>query len=797
MNSSVTTKLHRAWRPARIGIALLLIAAPMISTILLSAGIARATEVVLDDGRKLKGAMAPIASMANVPKVPDPETGGPIRMILMVDDELRRTFVPKRQVREVLPDAAAPMVERFNIKQRIPSGGRMVKSIGPIVRIEPFDDFGRRIFTFNAPSGPIDVIQGVTLITPEWTKVEGITHMWDMRMATTAIPPETLRSIILKQIDPKDIEQRKKIARFYLQCDQYKQAGAELKQMLKDFPGNAQLAEDLTPMLRLLKQMTARRILTELKLRKEAAQHRLVYDMLQKFPSDNVSGEILSEVSEILDYYNKTVKIGQDVLDQLDQLAGQITDRQAMEEFAPIREEIGREMNINTLGRFASFRQYLSDPQLTAEEKLAYGISGWLIGSDEATPKLPVALSLYRVRNLVRDYVNEPIKLQRASIYSTIRSLEGASPKYVAALLKNMKPVMPLPPQVDHQRYPGLYLNEVEVMSKEAPVKYLVQLPPEYDPYRKYPTIISLHGVRTTPQHQIDWWAGAAMPGGWRNGQASRQGYIVIAPNWTVGHQSKYGYTQREQLAVIGTLQDACRYFSIDTDKVYLTGHSIGGDAAWDIGLAHPDLWAGVIPIVAQADKYVARYWENARYVPFYFISGEMDGLARSNNARDWDRYLRGGFDVTIVEYLGRGHEHFSDDVIRAFDWMGRKRRNFFPREFECVSMRQWDNRFWWVEMSGYPPRGHIHPAQWPPPAGTHPTQIKAKLTDNNGIYISSASSSLKIWLTPDMVNFDRRVSIKVNAGRTTGGEPDLLVMLDDVMRRWDMIHPFWAVAED
>ena len=111
--------------------------------------------------------------------------------------------------------------------------------------------------------------------------------------------------------------------------------------------------------------------------------------------------------------------------------------------------------------------------------------------------------------------------------------------------------------------------------------------------------------------------------------------------------------------------------------------------------------------------------------------------------------------------------------------------------------MRQWDNKFWWIEMEGYPPRGHIHPAQWPPPAGTQPTRIKAKLTDNNGIYIRSASSSLKVWLTPDMVNFDRRVSITINARRATGGEPDLMVMLEDVRRRWDLIHPFWAVAGD
>jgi hypothetical protein len=67
----------------------------------------------------------------------------------------------------------------------------------------------------------------------------------------------------------------------------------------------------------------------------------------------------------------------------------------------------------------------------------------------------------------------------------------------------------------------------------------------------------------------------------------------------------------------------------------------MGGDAAWDIGLAHPDLWAGVLPVVATADKYVSRYWENGRGLPMYFVAGELDGNRITKNARDLDRYFR------------------------------------------------------------------------------------------------------------------------------------------------------------
>ena len=41
--------------------------------------------------------------------------------------------------------------------------------------------------------------------------------------------------------------------------------------------------------------------------------------------------------------------------------------------------------------------------------------------------------------------------------------------------------------------------GEVPGIDKEPNVPYFVQLPPEYDPYRRYPTIVTLNGAGTTP----------------------------------------------------------------------------------------------------------------------------------------------------------------------------------------------------------------------------------------------------------------------------------------------------------
>lgn len=763
----------------------------------MAAGPASASQVLLRDGRTLQGRLGLVDSLADQPGSADPRVG-PLRRILFTNDDLRRTFVSKRQVQKYLEDEGQ-LQEKFTVHQKILRSGRSVRSVGPVIEIQPFDEFGRRIFTFNTVAGPVNVIQGITLITPQWSKVEGLNYIWDMRIATSSIPRDILHKILIKQIDPKKIEHRKRIASFYLQSERYQQAREELEAILKDFPDHPEIKQQLTPTIRALRQMGAQQLLKELRLRRGAGQHRLVMEKLKVFPSEGVAGEILQEVREMVQEYDTLDARGKETLEQFDAELAKIKDTALRKRIEPIRKEIFAELNINTLGRMASFRQNVGNPGLGPREKLSYAISGWLLGANAAIEKLPVALSLYNVRGLVRQYLNEPVKLNRVRILESLRSEEGAAASLVAGLIAQMKPAVDPPPPVSPKQ-PGYYAGEAPGLANGPPVRYLVQLPPEYDPYRRYPTVVTLNGAGTTAALQIDWWAGGWTKEGWRSGQASRHGYIVIAPEWTTEHQKKYGYSAREHDAVLSSLRDACRRFAVDTDRVFLSGHSIGGDAAWDIGLAHPDLWAGVIPIVAQADRYCARYWENAEQLPFYVVCGELDGAKLTRNARDLDRYLHRGYNCTVVEYLGRGHENFYEEILRIFDWMGRFRRDFFPREFLCKTMRPWDDYFWWVELDGMPPRSMVDPANWPPPRGTQPVEVKARITDNNGLNVTAGAGEVTVWLSPEMLDFEQRVNIVVNSQRVHASDrfvkPELETLLEDVYGRGDRQHPFWAKIE-
>lgn len=781
-------------RPRPLGVAAIL-AIGVLSTFL--AAECRAAKVTMKDGRVLEGQMGEADGVAEDPNNPSVAAGPvDVKRLLVFDDGWRRIFVPRKQVAPQAPVPSNQNEERIEVKQNVARAGRYMGTVGPILKITPFDEFGRRIFTMNTTDGPVSIVQGITSITPTFTTVEGIaiggrSIVWKMHVATSSIPRETLAKIIAKAMEISGSDDDLAAVRIYLQGERYEEAYAELRRVMTEHPDEKALESQA----RELKQMSARRLVEELQMRSGSGQHELVTRALASFPSENVAGATLQHVRELLAKYDEKKERIKKIISEFDRLMDELKyegDRKRLEK---IRAELGERLNFNTLPRMAAFEQHLSDKQLSAGKRLATAVSGWLLGSDHAIDNLAVALSLVDVREQVALYMHAATPLERQDILERLKTLEGATVVHVSRLLAQMDP-----PLAEANPPTGLIEHAFPNIENEPDVDYFVQLPPEYDPLRKYPTIVTLNGAGSTPQMQIDWWAGEQPEKGQRRGQATRRGYITIAVRWQKGRQSHYEYSAREHHAVLGSLRDACRRYAIDTDRVFLSGHSMGGDAAWDIALAHPDLWAGVIPIVASANKYCALYWQNAELVPFYFVCGERDANKMKENASELDRYLRRGFDVTVVEFQGRGHEHFHDEIQKLFDWIGRRRRNFFPREFRCSTMRPWDNFFWWAEVSGLPARTILLPEEWDRIRHRQPLVVEGKITPNGSLRIKSGSGQTTLWLSPELVDFEKKVSILAPGShartRREDIQPSLETLLEDVRTRGDRQHPFWAKIE-
>ncbi len=759
-------------------------------------------KLVLKNGLELVGKPGSISGVAENPMNSGDGGNGPVpnSLVMLMDDQLTRVFVSKYQVLAI--EESPPLVlENIKIQQRVVTGRNRVAGVGSIGKVTPWDNFGRRIVTMGTLRGNIQIIQGITEVTPKWTKVESLVGgtkqlTWDMRIATSSIPYSTLSKVLMNNINPKVSEQRLSIFRLYLQAERYSDARRELEQLLKDFPELADLKNEV----KALRQLGAKRLLKEIELRSDAGQHQLAYRMLSSFPDEGIAAQLLLKVQDRTDQYETRQKERQETLDQFDAQLKLLKDPAHLAAITPIREELGRELSMANFDRVADFRRLVNDDKLLPTQKLSLAISGWLLGSGSGTQNFAVAISLCKVRNLIKEYISSKDRGVRAKILASLQEMEGATPSYLAKLLAHMKP--PLSTEAPEDEVPGYFKLTVPGLQGGGDIEYHVQLPPEYDPHRRYPTILTLGGIGTGPERQIDWWAGGYNDRmKMRLGQGARRGYIVISPKWLKPHQRKYEYSAREHAAVLYSLRDACRRFSVDTDRVFLSGHSIGGDAVWDIGLAHPDLWAGVLPIVPVAGKYVARYWENAKYVSLYFVMGELDGNKLGENKRDFDRYLKKpGFDTMLVEYRGRGHEHFADEIQRMFSWMELHKRDFFPQEFTTSTLRPWDNFFWWVELNDFPSNMIVTPARFDELNRRVPRPVQAEarlIPTNNGISLQSAANNVTLWLSPEIVDFEKPLHVRIRRKSTTHAiEPNAETLLEDVRTRGDRYHPFWAKLE-
>ena len=742
--------------------------------------------VVLEDGRLWEGEIALLPSV-----FPKPGEKDDVKRILVCDDQLRRSYVDNQLVKNAQPPLSGAKQERILIKQPTPRGGKKLLSLGAMVDATPFDEFGRRSVTLAAGGSRLVVLQGITEITPTYVRVqalqqEGQNYVWDMRLDPAALDVELLRKIIAKQ-KKDELDQRLQVTRMFLQAARYRDALAELTALTEKFP---QQAESLAPQRKQIGQLLAKQVLEEIELRRNAGQHRLVSRLLESFPVEDAPGETLGTVRLRL----QENKQRQEELDRFIALfekhVEQLGEPSVKEQSALLLEEMKAEISPNTLNRAAAYLRLADDETEPLENRLALAVSGWLLGPDDTITDLTVALSAFRVREAIRFFLREDSPEARSQLLLDIRSEPAAKPDLVAKILRRMKP--PLDRPEAHEKIAGFYEAEILLPTGEK-VRYWLQTPPEYDPLTPYPTIVTLNGALTSPLDQLAYWAGSPNEQGEVIGQAGRRGYLVLSVDWRGENGSDFRYTSTEHARVLVALRDAMRRFAVDSDRVYITGSSSGGDAAWDIALAHPDLWAGMIAFDAASDKTIPFYRENAVGLPLYFVGGELDLARLQGNAPEWDYYLKHqGYDATLTLYRGRGHAVFQEEVHRLFDWMAKKTRKFKRDKFSVETMRRSDRFFWWMEVDGLPDAVAVDPLQWPKKPRT--MNIRGQVMQDNSLSIIARGQPLTIWISPEWLDFSKPMSVNVNGRKQRIDAQDAAIddILEDVRARADRQHPFW-----
>jgi len=133
---------------------------------------------------------------------------------------------------------------------------------------------------------------------------------------------------------------------------------------------------------------------------------------------------------------------------------------------------------------------------------------------------------------------------------------------------------------------------------------YHLYVPTTYKSGRPTPLIIALHGLGGTEDAFFDSYE-KKLPE-----LAEQHGYIIAAP---LGYRVDGGYgwglgkppadvnarraQERSEQDVMQVLQLVKQQYSIDENRIYLMGHSLGAIGTWKIAAKYPDIWAAIAPI--------------------------------------------------------------------------------------------------------------------------------------------------------------------------------------------------------
>ncbi len=131
---------------------------------------------------------------------------------------------------------------------------------------------------------------------------------------------------------------------------------------------------------------------------------------------------------------------------------------------------------------------------------------------------------------------------------------------------------------------------------------YLLHLPKNYDPDKKYPLVLFFHGYGNSPKI-AEWYSGMSRKG-------DREGFIVVYPkgtgygpgfylSWNAGFCCDLAAKNKvDDVGFTKVLVESLeKNYSIDPSRVYATGHSNGALFVHRLGLELSDMFAAVAPL--------------------------------------------------------------------------------------------------------------------------------------------------------------------------------------------------------
>ncbi len=186
--------------------------------------------------------------------------------------------------------------------------------------------------------------------------------------------------------------------------------------------------------------------------------------------------------------------------------------------------------------------------------------------------------------------------------------------------------------------------------------------------------------------------------------------------------KTEYGWTDPPETEkwVMDLVRSARLTWGVDADRVYVTGHSMGGYGTWTYGSIYADVFAGGAAFAGaptmywrpggkdkDAEAVADGYLPNLRNLPLFvyqslddpnvpsaanvFAMGQMRKLHEADPK---------GWDFVYEQVDGRKHDFPLKGPLPGIEWMVSHARNPRPQRIVWQPVRPWKTTFYWLRWT-------------------------------------------------------------------------------------------------
>lgn len=182
-------------------------------------------------------------------------------------------------------------------------------------------------------------------------------------------------------------------------------------------------------------------------------------------------------------------------------------------------------------------------------------------------------------------------------------------------------------------------------------------------------------------------------------GAATENSMIVCAPTEPGSANKGWLYSAFQREMHWRALDWIRRRYHVDDNRIVIGGASRGGHGAWDLALAHPDQFAGLLGLIGGPAPQAVQRLDPLAWMSFLILQGAKDEAGIVEPVRKTVAVLKeAGANVLYQEDAEAGHQ-FDLGAVDLPAWLSGAVRNPFPLKAAVWTEGEAGRRAFWLEV--------------------------------------------------------------------------------------------------